>query len=420
MSAIAVSAEHLGKQYRLREREGYRTLRESLSRAAGGAVNRLRRRSRAGEPSRRSESFWALRDVSLEVKQGDVLGILGRNGAGKSTLLKILSRITAPTTGHARLRGRMGSLLEVGTGFHPELTGRENIQLNGSILGMSRAEIARHFDEIVAFAEIEKFLDMAVKHYSSGMYMRLAFAVAAHLDPEILVIDEVLAVGDTAFQKKCLQKMNSVARDGRTILFVSHNMAAVTSLCNRGLLLENGQSIAAGTIAEVINRYSQSGAGLSGTHWRGDHGDENVRLRETWVTSIDPTGAFDTASELEVGIRIQVQRPVDGLVFGFRLLSQYDYELAYVLYDDAEHSTPPIVQPGEVTKRFLIPANTLAEGAYKIAISIGIHNVKPIVLFSEHGSLSFALDNLRGLGRRFPTRQERGYTGLFRPNWRVS
>jgi lipopolysaccharide transport system ATP-binding protein len=333
--------------------------------------------------------------------------------------LKILSRVTAPTTGRARLRGRMGSLLEVGTGFHPELSGRDNIQLNGSILGMSRAEIARHFDEIVAFAEIEKFLDTPVKHYSSGMYMRLAFAVAAHLDPEILVIDEVLAVGDTAFQKKCLQKMNSVAREGRTIFFVSHNMAAVSSLCSKGLLLENGRVIGSGPIGEVLNQYSRSGSVSSETHWKGDYGDEHVRLRETWVRSLDIAGSFDTASELEIGIRIQVKRPVDGLVFGMRLLSQYDYELAYVLYDDAEHSAPPVVSPGEMTRRFIIPANTLAEGMYKIAISVGIHNMKPIVLFSEQGSLIFELENLRGIGRRFPTRQERGYTSLFRPEWRV-
>jgi lipopolysaccharide transport system ATP-binding protein len=415
MSAIAVSVENLGKRYRIGDLQTYQTVREKISGLPRAALRRLRGRANGGN---QKELFWALRDVSLEVRQGDVLGILGRNGAGKSTLLKILSRITAPTTGRARLRGRMGSLLEVGTGFHPELTGRDNIQLNGSILGMSRSEIVRHFDEIVAFAEIEKFLDTPVKHYSSGMYMRLAFAVAAHLDPEVLVIDEVLAVGDIAFQKKCLQKMNSVARDGRTILFVSHNMAAVSSLCNKGVLLEKGQVVTSGTIAEVVYKYSQSGSVSSETHWRGDYGDENVRLNETWVRSVDPQGAFDTASDLEVGIRIQVKRPVDGLVFGFRLLSQYDYELAYVLHDDDRSSAPPVVQPGELIRRFVIPANTLAEGIYKISISLGIHNMKPIVLFSDHGALTFALENLRGIGRRFPTRHERGYTSLFRPDWK--
>ncbi len=375
--------------------------------------------SRKKSPSQEDEFLWALHDVSLEVKQGDILGILGRNGAGKSTLLKIFSRVTTPTAGRVRLRGRIGSLLEVGTGFHPELTGRDNIHLNGSILGMSRSEIARHFDEIVAFAEVEKFLDMPVKHYSSGMYMRLAFAVAAHLEPEILVIDEVLAVGDTAFQKKCLRKMNSVAREGRTILFVSHNMAAVSSLCNRGLLLENGKVIADGPIQEVADRYSSVATPSSETRWSGDYGDENVRLRETWVRSLGAAATFDTSSDIEVGIRIQVTKHIDGLVLGFRLLSQYDYELAYVLYDDAEQPPAPVIEPGELTKRFIIPANTLAEGVYKVGISVGIHNHKPIVLFGDQGTVTFELENLRGRGRRFTTRQERGYTSLFRPEWRV-
>ncbi|HEY3823314.1 MAG TPA: polysaccharide ABC transporter ATP-binding protein [Bryobacteraceae bacterium] len=416
MNGTAVLAEGLSKQYTAGATPGYRTIRESVSRMAGSVFGRLRGEAKARKAA---GSFWALRDVSFEVRPGDVLGILGRNGAGKSTLLKILSRITAPTAGRARLRGRIGSLLEVGTGFHPELSGRDNIQLNGSILGMSRAEINRRFDEITAFAEIEKFLDMPVKHYSSGMYTRLAFAVAAHLDPEILVVDEVLAVGDSAFQKKCLAKMNSVAREGRTILFVSHNMAAVSSLCNRGLLLENGQVTAQGSIAEVIHKYANSSWASPETHWKGDYGDENVRLRETWIRTTDPTGAFDTASELEVGIRILIEKPVDGLVFGFRLLSQFDYELAYVLYDDAEQTRPPIVEAGEMERRFVIPANTLAAGIYKVAISIGIHNCKPIVLFSDYGSLRFELENLRGIGRRFPTGPERGYTSLFRPAWQV-
>jgi lipopolysaccharide transport system ATP-binding protein len=412
----AVIVEGVGKKYPIAEMKAYNTVRDSLANGVRTAVSRLGSR-RAKKDT--SGTFWALRNISVEVKQGDTLGILGRNGAGKSTLLKILSRVTAPSTGRARLRGRLGSLLEVGTGFHPELTGRDNIQLNGAILGMSRAEISRHFDEIVAFAEIEKFLDMPVKHYSSGMYMRLAFAVAAHLDPEILVIDEVLAVGDTAFQKKCLRKMNSVAREGRTILFVSHNMAAVSSLCNKGLLLENGEMVCEGTITEVVNRYSRSGASLQDTHWEGDYGDEHVRLRETWVRSIDPSGAFDTSSDIEVGIRIQVLRRVDGLVLGFRLLSEYDYELAYVLHDDAEAPPAPAVECGEVIRRFIIPGNTLAEGSYTIGISVGIHNLKPIVLFSDQGSVTFEMENLRGRGRRFPTRHERGYTSLFRPSWEV-
>jgi lipopolysaccharide transport system ATP-binding protein len=250
----AIRVESLGKCYRVahkEERGGYRTFREALTKSARASWKRLMKR---GESSR-EEAFWALKDVTFDVAAGEVIGIIGRNGAGKSTLLKVLSRITKPTTGRVVINGRVGSLLEVGTGFHPELTGRENIYLNGSILGMSRREIGRKFDEIVAFAEVEKFLDTPVKRYSSGMYVRLAFAVAAHLDPEILVVDEVLAVGDTQFQKKCLGKMGEVASGGRTVLFVSHNMAAVEGLCASALLLSGGTLVASGPAPAVIAQY---------------------------------------------------------------------------------------------------------------------------------------------------------------------
>jgi lipopolysaccharide transport system ATP-binding protein len=253
MAEIAIRAEGLGKSYRIdhEARASYRMFRESLVTAAKRV---LRPRSEKSH-----ETIWALKNVSFEVRRGEALGIIGRNGAGKSTLLKILSRITRPTTGRAEVYGRLGSLLEVGTGFNPELTGRENIFLNGAILGMSRREIQRRFDEIVAFAETERFLDTPVKRYSTGMYMRLAFAVAAHLETDILVVDEVLAVGDTAFQQKCLGKMEDVAGQGRTILFVSHNMAAVTQLCTRALLLEAGTVQADGAPDDVIARYLGSG-----------------------------------------------------------------------------------------------------------------------------------------------------------------
>jgi lipopolysaccharide transport system ATP-binding protein len=238
MGEPAIRVENLGKRYRVSHegKRGYQTLRESLVSGVKGIGKRLW--SRSAEANQ--EDFWALKDISFEVKPGEVVGIIGRNGAGKSTLLKVLSRITKPTTGRVTLNGRVGSLLEVGTGFHPELTGRENVYLNGSILGMSRREIEAKFDEIVAFAEVEKFLDTPVKRYSSGMYVRLAFAVAAHLEPEILIVDEVLAVGDTEFQKKCLGKMQDVSRGGRTVLFVSHNMTAVKALCARTVLLVGG------------------------------------------------------------------------------------------------------------------------------------------------------------------------------------
>ena len=254
MSQTAVKVEGLSKKYTIRHeaRAHYQTLRESLMQAG----RRLFRRSAGPAESRATrEEFWALRYVSFEIPRGEVVGIIGRNGAGKSTLLKLLSRITEPTAGCIKLNGRVASLLEVGTGFHQELTGRENIFLNGAVLGMGRAEIKRKFDEIVAFAETEKFLDTPVKHYSSGMYMRLAFAVAAHLEPEILVVDEVLAVGDLEFQNKCMGKMREVSKGGRTVLFVSHNLTAVASLCDSGLLLSAGRLVFCGAIGDAINAY---------------------------------------------------------------------------------------------------------------------------------------------------------------------
>ncbi len=262
MSDLAIRVENLSKLYRIgKAQQRHDTLRDVLVDGLRGSMQRLSsfvlRRSSLSDEGRRTdgEHIWALKDVSFEVQRGEVVGVIGRNGAGKSTLLKILSRITEPTSGRAEIHGRVGSLLEVGTGFHPELTGRENIYLNGAILGMKRAEIDRKFDEIVAFAEIEKFLDTPVKRYSSGMYVRLAFAVAAHLEPEILLVDEVLAVGDAAFQKKCLGKMGDVAKEGRTVLFVSHNMAAVENLCGRGFLLRNGRLASMGMIHEVVESY---------------------------------------------------------------------------------------------------------------------------------------------------------------------
>lgn len=256
MSDIAIRVENLSKRYRIGgPQASYKTLRESLVGAVTGSLHRLRHNTQY--VTRDTDTIWALKDISFEVKRGEVVGIIGRNGAGKSTLLKILSRITEPTEGYAEIYGRVGSLLEVGTGFHPELTGRENIYLNGAILGMKKAEIDRRFDEIVAFAEIEKFIDTPVKHYSSGMGLRLGFAVAAHLEPEILVVDEVLAVGDAQFQKKCLGKMSEVAGEGRTVLFVSHNMAAVNQLCTEAMMLKDGQVWRSGPVQGVIDGYLQ-------------------------------------------------------------------------------------------------------------------------------------------------------------------
>lgn len=273
-----IKVANVSKMYRLGARRlRQTTFREEVVKAVRAPFDAFRRR---GETPRDADTLWALSDVSFEVHPGEVVGIIGRNGAGKSTLLKILSRITEPTAGHAELYGRVSSLLEVGTGFHPELTGRENIFLNGAILGMKRGDIKRHFDRIVAFAEVERFVDTQIKHYSSGMYMRLAFAVAAHLEPEILIVDEVLAVGDIQFQKKCLGQMDTVAKEGRTILFVSHNMAAVSNLCRRGLVLERGRIAYIGTQTEAVARYlTSSRAEISSLRDRTDRiGSGQVRV----------------------------------------------------------------------------------------------------------------------------------------------
>lgn len=302
-SDTVITVENLGKRYTIGHERPKDNLRDQITHT----VSRWLRRG----PNLSREDFWALRDVNFEVRRGEVLGIIGRNGAGKSTLLKILSRITEPTTGRVRIRGRVASLLEVGTGFHPELTGRENIFLNGAILGMSRAEITRKFDEIVSFAEVEKFIDTPVKHYSSGMYVRLAFAVAAHLDPEILIIDEVLAVGDTQFQKKCLGKMQEVASgQGRTVLFVSHNTAAVQNLCSRGLLLEAGRQRFHGGADEALAHYIHSGATTGGRALDKQVAPPNAPVRCTGLTVNghpgDSISVTTAAAPLEVALEVAV------------------------------------------------------------------------------------------------------------------
>jgi lipopolysaccharide transport system ATP-binding protein len=264
MSDTVIRVENLGKKYIIghQQQERYTALRDVITNKVKSLGNLINPKEKVENPA--FEEFWALKDVSFEIKQGDRVGIIGRNGAGKSTFLKILSRITEPTTGSIKIKGRVASLLEVGTGFHPELTGRENIFLNGAILGMGKEEIKRKFDEIVAFAEVEKFLDTPVKRYSSGMYVRLAFAVAAHLEPEILIVDEVLAVGDAQFQKKCLGKMEDVGKEGRTVIFVSHNIATVTTLCQRAIWLVNGQVNSDGNAEQITSKYLTYGAEHSG------------------------------------------------------------------------------------------------------------------------------------------------------------
>jgi lipopolysaccharide transport system ATP-binding protein len=337
MSDIAIKVEKLSKRYRIgQSTNGYKTLRDTL---AGLVAAPFRRKisapsyveksisnstSTSALVSLRSDEIWALKDVSFEVKRGEVVGIIGRNGAGKSTLLKILSRITEPTEGHAEIRGRVGSLLEVGTGFHPELTGRENIYLNGAILGMKKAEIDRKFDEIVAFAEVEKFIDTPMKHYSSGMYVRLAFAVAAHLDPEILLVDEVLAVGDIGFQRKCLGKMGEVSKSGRTVLFISHQMNQIRRLCNKGILLNGGKLQKVGDTVEVVSAYEAAMTLVSlGAFRESNDGHISARFL-TWEIA-EPhnkqTNVLSILGPVKVRFVLKVNRPIRDGVHGVALFN---------------------------------------------------------------------------------------------------
>lgn len=367
MMLPAVSVENVSKRFCLAhaagERPAYGTFREELVRWASWPA-----RAFSGERNRR-EDFWALRDVSFDVQPSEVIGIIGRNGAGKSTLLKVLSRITKPTGGRVRLRGRVGSLLEVGTGFHPELSGRENIFLSGAVLGMKRAEIRRKFDEMVAFAEVERFLDTPVKRYSSGMYMRLAFAVAAHLEPEILLVDEVLAVGDVAFQRKCLGKMGEVARGGRTILFVSHNMTAVSNLCERTIWLADGRVRTIGPTKQVLSEYLSSATGPAPERvWddpASEPGGDLPRLRRVRVRPTEEGGnviALDTP--VEVVVEYETSKP-DLLLHVTVLVNTQDEVCAF-----ATVSRPTRVPIGLVYNRCLIPGHLLNTGSYSLRVLI--------------------------------------------------
>jgi lipopolysaccharide transport system ATP-binding protein len=365
----------------------------------------------------KSNIVWSLKDINFEIKQGDAVGIIGRNGAGKSTLLKLLSRITAPTTGQIRAHGRIASLLEVGTGFHPELTGRENVFLNGAILGMRKQEIRRKFDEIVDFSGVERYIDTPVKRYSSGMYVRLAFAVAAYLESEILIVDEVLAVGDAEFQRKCLGKMGDVSKgEGRTVLFVSHNMSAVSSFCNTGIYLKNGLLADSGSMGSVTSAYLGDIDSSDRQEWTGNEGDEKMRITRTIVYPADNTYGFHTNTDVFIEIHGETSVPLMDLVLGFRLLSQYEYELAYALHDDEESTHLPF--PSQQFKRvFKIPANTLAEGQYRVEFDVGIHNVKRII--EKQCDLSFTLVNINGLGRKYLVSPSKGFASLIRTNWIV-
>lgn len=417
---LALKAENISKLYRLGQ-VGTGTLSHDLNRfwhQIRGKEDPYLRIGEANDRSQKgdSEYVWSLKDINFEIEQGDAVGIIGRNGAGKSTLLKLLSKVTKPTTGQIHTRGRIASLLEVGTGFHPEMTGRENVYLNGAILGMTRKEITRKFDEIVDFSGVERYIDTPVKRYSSGMYVRLAFAVAAHLESEILIVDEVLAVGDAEFQKKCLGKMGDVTKgEGRTVLFVSHNMAAVSSLCNTGIYLKEGCLINSGNMQNIISEYLSDGIQLNtSSSWEGDAGDENISIFDTKIFPSDAINGFHTGTDLIIEISGEIKQPIFGLVLGFNLWSQYGYELAYCLFDDNTVEIETL-QPQVFTKKFIIPANSLAEGHYRVQFDVGIHNVKRII--EDECDLAFELSNIEGNGRKYLVGRSQGKSSLFRPNW---
>jgi lipopolysaccharide transport system ATP-binding protein len=410
MSDLVIKVENLGKKYIIghQKQERYTALRDVVAEGVKSIGHRLQGKKQPEDPTQ--EEFWALKDVSFQVKQGDRVGIIGRNGAGKSTLLKILSRITEPTEGRINIKGRVASLLEVGTGFHPELTGRENIFLNGAILGMSRVEIAHKFDEIVAFAEVEKFLDTPVKRYSSGMYVRLAFAVAAHLEPEILIVDEVLAVGDAAFQKKCLGKMKSVSGEGRTVIFVSHSMPTITSLCEDAVLLEKGRVIKGGKASEVVMAYYTSGVSspacidLSHSTDR-KVGDEYVQLTY---------GAIQN-SQVEINPEILLNEPFR-IVMKYRIFQSLPTKFvpnfhfytaegtcAFITSVDQVSALPM----GDYCTECHIPANFLNEGSYFVGLAISSFESGVRIHFFEQNILSFNIkDDLRETVGR-----QHGYVG---------
>jgi lipopolysaccharide transport system ATP-binding protein len=368
-----IKVEGLGKRYRIGAQQSpYGSLRETLAGAVRAPLRLWQRNRRAATPT-----FWAVKDVSFEVQPGEVVGIIGRNGAGKSTLLKLLSRITEPTTGRIELYGRVGSLLEVGTGFHPELSGRENIYLNGAILGMARTEIARKFDEIVAFAEMAKFIDTPVKHYSSGMYLRLAFAVAAHLEPEILIVDEVLAVGDVRFQRKCLDKMQDVSQQGRTVLFVSHNMPAVSRLCQRAILLNEGEVMQDGPAPRVVSTYLGAGLETTGLREWPDveraPGDDVVKLRAVRVRSDDSgvTDVVDVQKPFMIEIEYDVLRPGKRLSPVIICMNEDGvcvFSSGAVSSQFIDEQDPNFV--GRCLSTCLVPGNLLAEGALTVTVSV--------------------------------------------------
>jgi lipopolysaccharide transport system ATP-binding protein len=425
MSDVAIAVENLSKSYfighQTGQREQYTALRDVIAREARNFARKGLDfiGGRAIVQGDEVEEFWALRDVSFEVKRGEVLGIIGRNGAGKSTLLKILSRITEPDRGRAVVRGRIASLLEVGTGFHPELTGRENIFLNGAILGMTRAEIRRKFDEIVDFAEVERFLDTPVKRYSSGMYVRLAFAVAAHLEPEILIIDEVLAVGDASFQKKSLGKMQSVAvNENRTVLFVSHSIQAVQSLCDRALLLNSGAVEAYGASRAVVGQYLRHAQSPGGEKVWPEHaapGNDAVSLLA--VRIIGDGGeigrSVDTDKDFFVELEFTARMLDKSLCVGFDLANSDGVTVLRSYQTDTQEADWPPVRIGRNRWRCRIPRGLLNGGSYLVNPRIGIHNLAWIV--HQDATLEFRVSLNHGVSPLWTAISEDNRPGVVAP-----
>lgn len=423
MSDIAISVENLSKSYLIghQTREPYTALRDIIVREGRNFVRKGLDLFRGREivQGDEVEQFWALRNVSFEVRRGEVLGIVGANGAGKSTLLKILSRITEPDGGRAVVRGRVASLLEVGTGFHAELTGRENIFLNGAILGMTKEEIRRKFDEIVAFAEVERFLDTPVKRYSSGMYVRLAFAVAAHLDPEVLVIDEVLAVGDADFQKKSIGKMQSVAsKENRTVLFVSHNLQAVQSLCDRAILLNSGTVEMQGASRAVVSRYMRQARSHEGQRVWPEHaapGNDAISLLAVRIFEENegPIGSVGTDKDLFVELEFIARALEKSLCVGFDLANADGVTVLRAYQTDSREESWPSLRIGQNRWRCKIPRGLLNGGNYLVHPRIGIHNLAWIVY--EDASLEFRVDLKHGVSPMWSAISEENRPGLIAP-----
>jgi lipopolysaccharide transport system ATP-binding protein len=420
MSKTIIRVENLGKKYILghQKQERYTALRDVMANGAKSLVRQIIKPLGKKKPEPAGEEFWALKDISFEINEGDRVGFIGHNGAGKSTLLKILSRITEPTKGSIRIQGRVASLLEVGTGFHAELTGRENIYLNGAILGMSKVEITNKFDEIVDFAGVESFLDTPVKRYSSGMYVRLAFSVAAHLEPEILIVDEVLAVGDAQFQKKCLGKMENVAKEGRTILFVSHNMAAIRSLCSRALLMKHGQLIIDSDFETAISNYlSEGDISDAAVVWNKDNAPQSPEIRFTKAYILNKEGEsaslLDCRKEFSIVVEYEVLKPLDDLRIGFFMQNVEGVPICGS--NDPNAWSSSVRNPGYYISRCTFPGYLLNAAKYSVFFGADIPPYTSPLVTTPY-CLSFTIEDVEGHGAR----KER-LPGIVRPklDWNV-